>query len=96
MADLLARQRGVQRHHLRLASAPGIADLPEGVVVLGHRSNWWHVQTPADASEDVSTLWAELYRRDWRILEIRSEAASLEDLYLHHTGQDRPYTREAA
>lgn len=96
IADLLAEQGGGQRYRLRLETAPDIAGLPAGVGVLGHEGGWWHVQAQVKPSEGPSALWSELWRLGWKIMEIRSEASSLEELYMSHTGQDRHQTQEAA
>jgi ABC-2 type transport system ATP-binding protein len=96
LGDLLAEQGGGQRYRLRLETGPDTASLPAGVAVLGHKGGWWRVQVQAAPSEGPSALWGELWQRGWKIMEIRSEASSLEELYMSHTGQDKYYTQEAA
>jgi ABC-2 type transport system ATP-binding protein len=96
LGDLLAQQGGGQRYRLRLETVPDTTNLPAGVVMAGREGGWWRVQAQAAPSGGPSTLWPELWRRGWKILEIRSEASSLEELYMSHTGQDKPHTQEAA
>ncbi len=95
IADLLAEQGGGQRYRLRLETGPDTGDLPVGITVLGHEGGWWRVQVQIKPSEVPSSLWAELWRRGWKILEIRSEASSLEVFYISHTGQERHQGQEA-
>jgi ABC-2 type transport system ATP-binding protein len=96
LGDLLAEQGAGQRYRLRLETEPDTASLPAGVTVLAHEGGWWRVQVQPKTSEGPSALWGELWRRGWRILEIRSEASSLEELYVNNTGQDRSQLQEAA
>lgn len=96
IAQLLAEQQGGRHYRLRLESAPDTADLPAGVAVLGHEGGWWRVQAQVKPAEGPSALWGELWRRGWKILEIRSEASSLEEIYMRHTGQDGRRAREVA
>jgi ABC-2 type transport system ATP-binding protein len=96
IADLLAEQGGGQRYRLRLESAPDTTNLPAGVAITGHEGGWWRVQVQVKPSEGPSSLWGELWGRGWKILEIRSEASSLEELYMSHTGQELHQTQEAA
>jgi ABC-2 type transport system ATP-binding protein len=94
--DLLAEQGGGQRYRLRLETGPDTASLPHGVAVLGHKGGWWRVQVQAAPSEGPSALWGELWQRGWKIMEIRSEASSLEELYMNNTGPDRNQRQEGA
>jgi ABC-2 type transport system ATP-binding protein len=94
IAELLAEQEHGHRYRLRLKVAPATADLPVGVKVLGRDGDWWRIQVHLKLSEGVSTLWSDLCRRGWEILEIRSEASSLEELYMSHTGQDNRQAQE--
>ena len=96
IAELLVEQRGGQRYRLRLEAEPDITELPAGVALLGHEGDWWRLQIQVKPSEGVSALWSDLWWRGWRIMEIRSEASSLEELYMSHTDQDRHQTQEAA
>ena len=96
IAELLAEQRSGWHYRLRLESPPDTAGLPAGVAVLGHEGGWWRVQAQVKPSEGPSMLWGELWRRGWKILEIRSEASSLERLYMSHTGQDTYHAQEMA
>jgi ABC-2 type transport system ATP-binding protein len=95
IADLLSERGRGQQYRLRLEAAPDAADLPAGVKVLGHDGGWWRVQVHVKPFEEVSALWTKLWRCGWKIMEIRSEASSLEELYMRHTGQDRQEKREA-
>lgn len=96
IAELMAEKGDGQHYRLRLDGSPAAASLPDGVAVLGCQGDWWRLQIQTTASEGVSALWAELWRRGWKIREIHSEASSLEGLYLRHTGQHREAVREAA
>jgi ABC-2 type transport system ATP-binding protein len=96
LAELLAKQGGGQRFRLRLEAEPNTAILPAGISLLAHEGHWWHIQIQSKTCEGPSALWGELWRRGWRILEIRSEASSLEELYLNITGQDHSPGQEAA
>jgi ABC-2 type transport system ATP-binding protein len=89
LADLLAEQGAGQRYRLRLEADPDTDNLPAGVSVLAHEAGWWRIQVQSKTTEGPSAAWGELWRRGWKILEIRSEASSLEELYMNHTGQDR-------
>ncbi len=94
IADLLAEQKIGQRYRLHLETEPDTDKLPAGIAVLGHEGGWWRVQVQVKPSEGISSLWGELLGRGWKISEIRSEASSLEELYMSHTGQDKPYSQE--
>ncbi|QCQ23329.1 ABC transporter ATP-binding protein [Desulfoglaeba alkanexedens] len=96
IADLLAEQGGGQQYRLRLETEPDTGNLPAGMTVLGHEGGWWRVQVQVKPSEGPSPLWGELWRRGWKILEIRSEASSMEELYMSHTGQELHQTQEVA
>jgi ABC-2 type transport system ATP-binding protein len=96
LGDLLSEQGGAQRYCLRLETAPDITNLPVGVAIAGREGGWWRVQVQATPFGEPSALWPELWRHGWKILEIRSEASSLEELYMSHTGQDEAHNREAA
>jgi ABC-2 type transport system ATP-binding protein len=63
--------------------------------VLSHEGAWWRVRVQFSPSAWLSVLWGEQLRRDWKILKIRSEASSLENLYLHHTSQERTDPQKA-
>ena len=96
LGDLLAEQGTGHRYRLRLEAAPDTADLPAGLSLLATEGGWWHVQLQPGTSEGPSAFWGELWRRGWRILEIRSEASSLEELYLrHHRPGSCSHTGEA-
>ena len=94
IADLLAKQGNGRCYRLRLEAAPGDTGLPEGVAVLSHEDDWWRVRVKS--MEKISALWRELWQCGWKILEIRSEAASLEALYLEHVAPGRQPLPEVA
>ncbi len=96
LGDLQAEQGAGQRYRLRLESAPDTASLPAGVFLLAHEGDWWRVQLQLETNEGPSFVWGELWRRGWRIREIRSEASSLEELYLNITAPDHSHVQEAA
>lgn len=96
LSDLLAEQEGGQRYRLGLETGPDTGNLPAGMTVLGHEGGWWRVQVQVKPSEGISSLWGELWERGWKILEIRSEASSLEEVYMSHTGQERHQAQEVA
>jgi len=96
ITDLLTEQRGGQRYRLRLENGPDTGNLPAGMTVLGHEGGWWRVQVQVKPSEGPSSLWGELWGRGWKILEIRPEASSLEEVYMSHTGQERHQAQEVA
>jgi ABC-2 type transport system ATP-binding protein len=96
LGDLTAAQGGCQRYRLRLETEPGTADLPAGVTLLGFEGGWWRVQLQTQPSEGPWALWGEFGNRGWRILEIRSDASHLEEIYMRHTGQEIARAQEAA
>jgi ABC-2 type transport system ATP-binding protein len=96
LGDLLAEQGAGQHYRLRLEAEPKTSNIPTGVSLLAHEGDWWRVQIQSKTSEGPSVLWGELWQRGWRILEIRSEASSLEELYLNITGRDHARVQEAA
>lgn len=91
IGELLSQTVRGLSHRLRLEAEPNLSNLPDGVTVLGYENGWWRVGT---RSENVSDLWGELWRRGWKIQEIRSEASNLEALYMRHTGQNGPSAQE--
>lgn len=94
--DLLTKQGDGQRYRLRLESAPDTANLPAGISLLATEGDWWRVQLQLGTFGGPSVLWSELWRRGWHILEIRSEASSLEELYFNITGPKRAHIRKEA
>ncbi len=96
LGDLLAEQGAGQYYRLRLEAEPDLSDIPDWVSLLAHEGDWWRVQVRFNIPGGPSALWGELWQCGWRILEIRSEASSLEELYLNNTGRDRSRTQEAA
>ncbi len=95
IAHLLTEQGESLRYRLRLETAPDTANLPTGFTVLGHEGAWWRIQTQIKSPEGPSAIWGELWRGGWKIMEIRSKASSLEELYMTHTGQNRYRAEEA-
>lgn len=94
LGDLLAEPSAGRRYRLRLESEPDTANLPAGLFLVEKEGSWWHIQLQTEPPGGPSALWGELWRRGWRILEIRSEASNLEDLYLNITEQNRPRVGE--
>lgn len=88
--DLLAGQGAAQSYRLRLQGKPDTVNLPAGFSLLAHEGDWWQATVQFKNSQGPSALWGELWQRGWRILEIRSEASNLENLYLRITAPD-PY-----
>lgn len=91
VTELLSQTGRGLSHRLRLEAEPDVSDLPDGVTVLGRENGWWRVRT---RSGNVADVWGELWRRGWRIQEIRSEASNLEALYMRHTGRNEPSAQE--
>lgn len=96
LAELLSQERSGHRYLLRLEAEPNLDDLPTGLSLQNHQGDWWLLQIRSASSEPAKNpadLWGELWQRGWRILEIRSEASSLEQLYLeiteHHPVNDK-------
>ena len=94
LGNLLAEQEAGQRYRLRLEAEPDTANLPACFSLLAHEGDWWHAKVQSKNSEGPSALWGELWRRGWRILEIRSEALSLEELYLSITAPVSSHIQE--
>jgi ABC-2 type transport system ATP-binding protein len=96
LGDLLAEQETGKRYRLRLEAEPDTANLPAGVSLLAHDGDWWRVQILFEIPGGPSALWGELWGRGWRIIEIHSEASSLEELYLNITAPGHSHVQEAA
>lgn len=96
LTDLLSGQGGGQRYRLRLESEPDTDKLPAGITVLGNQGRWWRIQVQVKPSQELSPLWGELWRRGWKIMEIRSEASSLEQIYMQYTNHKRHDPQEVA
>ena len=96
IGQLLAEQGVGSCYHLRIEGAPDTSDLPAGLSLLDNKGVWWRVRLRPGIHGGPSAIWGELWRRGWLILEIRSEASSLEDLYLNITAPDSAYRQEAA
>jgi ABC-2 type transport system ATP-binding protein len=96
LSGLMGEQERRRHYRLRLEAAPDADNLPTGVTVLGPEGGWWRVQLRDRATEAPSAIWGALWHRGWRILEIRAEALSLEQIYMRHTGQEHAYAKEVA
>jgi ABC-2 type transport system ATP-binding protein len=96
LGDLLLKQGAGQRYRLRMEGAPDTSDLPAEISLLENEGGWWSIQLQTGTPDGPSALWGELWRRGWRILEIRSEASSLEELYLNITAPNSTRVQEAA
>jgi ABC-2 type transport system ATP-binding protein len=96
LGDLLAEQAAGKRYRLRLETEPDTANPPAGISLLAREGDWWCVHIQFEIPGGPSALWGELWRRGWRILEIRSEASGLEDLYLTITAPGHSRVKEAA
>jgi len=96
LAELLVEQGGGQRYRLGLESAPDTANLPARISLLPSEGGWWRVELQPGTPGGPCALWSELWRRGWRILEIRSEASSLEELYFNITGPNSSHIHEEA
>jgi ABC-2 type transport system ATP-binding protein len=94
LSDLLSEQGTGKSYLLRLEAEPDTANLPDGISLLAHEGDWWRVQIQSKTPEGLSALWEELLQRSWRILEIRSEASRLEELYLNITTLGHSHTQE--
>ena len=95
LGGLLAEQGAGRHYRLRMEGAPDTSDLPAGLALLAIEGGWWRVQVQPETPGGPSALWAELWRRGRHILEIRSEASGLEELYLNITGPDSARAKEA-
>jgi ABC-2 type transport system ATP-binding protein len=93
---VLAEQGTGQRFRLRVEGSPDTANVPIGLLLVDNQTGWWRVQVQPGNPDGPAALWGELWRRGWRILEIRSEASSLEELYLNITAPASPHLKEAA
>jgi len=96
LGDLLAEQEAGKRYRLRLETEPDTANPPAGISLLAREGDWWCVHIQFEIPGGPSALWGELWRRGWRILEIRSEVSGLEDLYLTITAPGHSRVKEAA
>ncbi len=81
------RATGITRTN-QTSAALLISESRSGRVVTG--------VTHALPSKGPSALWGEMWRRGCKIMEIHSEASNLEELYMRHTGRDRPETQEVS
>jgi ABC-2 type transport system ATP-binding protein len=96
LGDLLAEQGAGQCYRIRMEGEPDRSDLPDGFSLLGGEGGWWRVRLKPNIPGGPPALWGELWRRGWRIREIRSEASSLEEIYLNVTSPDSVHDVEAA
>jgi ABC-2 type transport system ATP-binding protein len=91
---LLVEQGTGGRYRLHLERSPDTANLPAGLNMLAREGDWWRLQLQPGTPKAPSAFWGELILRGWRILEIRSEASGLEELYLNITDQTEPSFQE--
>jgi len=96
LGDLLAERAAGYFYRLRLEGAPDTSNLPAGLSLLAAEGGWWRVRLQPGIRGGPSAISGELWRRGWRILEIRSEASSLEELYLNIIAPDSARVQEAA
>ncbi len=82
LGELLAERNTEQRYRVRLEGKPDTTDLPVGLDCAALHGNWCRLQLVPGTVGSPSDLWAELWRRGWRIIEIHPETLSLEELYL--------------
>jgi ABC-2 type transport system ATP-binding protein len=94
--DLLMARGAGCRYRLRMEGSPDTAHLPAGLSLLADDGGWWRVQLQPGTPDGPSAIWEKLWRSGRRILEIRSEASSLEDLYLNITAPESAQLKEAA
>lgn len=94
-AELQANLQTGQRFRLRLYSRPDNSTLPEGVELISHEGDWWWVKVDSVLPADFAALWSELWQLGWQIQEIRSEAASLEEIYIENTGLSQSKVKES-
>ena len=92
--DLMSEQSSGHNYRLRLDHAPEITKLPTGMSLLEKEGAWWRVHLDPDIPGGPAALWGEMWQHGWRILEIRSEASNLEELYLKITAPNEPGLQE--
>ena len=86
VGEFLAEFGEGRSHLLRLESMPDFTTIPDKMKILGNENGWWRVQFLTQSSKELSALWGELWRRGWKIQDVRSDASGLEALFLRHTG----------
>jgi ABC-2 type transport system ATP-binding protein len=90
--QLIAEQGTGRFYRLRLERSPDTSSLPARLTLLAKEGDWLRLQLEPGIPGAPSFFWGELLQRGWRILEIRSEASGLEELYLNVTEQsDAPF-----
>jgi ABC-2 type transport system ATP-binding protein len=93
---LLLEEGAGKRFRLRLERSPDTTNLPAGLTLLAKEGEWWRLQLQAGIFETPAAAWGELWQRGWRIMEIRSEALGLEELYLNSTAGNESRLQEEA
>jgi ABC-2 type transport system ATP-binding protein len=93
-SQLLAGNNNWRRYKLRLEDALEDSTLPEGVSLSIPSNGWLRIQLPVGYPGGPAALWEQLWQRGWRILEIRSETSSLEEIYLSLTSEARSSAKE--
>ncbi len=94
LSEVLVGPGAGGRYCLRLERPPETSDLPSGITLLAREGDRWRIQLEAGTLRTPADFWGELVQRGWRVLEIRSEASGLEELYLNITDQKEPGPQE--
>lgn len=94
LKDVLTNQNMGQRYRLRLEYPPPRLKLPTGLSLLNQEDGWWRVSIRNGIPGGLSAIWEALWKQGWRILEIRSEGSSLEELYINMTRPQLSQTQE--
>jgi ABC-2 type transport system ATP-binding protein len=92
--ELLIEEGAGKRFRLRLERSPETTTLPAGLTLLAREGDWWRLQFQAGTFENPAAVWGELWQRGWSIMEIRSEASGLEELYLNITDHNESPLQE--
>jgi ABC-2 type transport system ATP-binding protein len=92
--QLLLEDGAGKRFRVRLERPPDPTSLPAGLTLLAKEGDWWRLQLQAGIFATPSIAWRELWQRGWRIVEIRSEASGLEELYLNITARNESLPQE--
>ncbi len=87
LSDLLNQNLAGPQYRLRIESGPQPPNLPDGISLISNQNGWLRVKLRSGIKGEPSAMWAEMLRRGWRIEEIRSEAAGLEEFYLKLTSE---------
>lgn len=96
LRDLLGAGHSSLRYRLRSDRAPANLTLPDGLRLMQHDQNWWHVEVAAGMAEQLPDVWTSLLIHGWGITEIHAEGGGLEALYLQLTRHNDPTSKEQA